>query len=288
MILVLIIGFLSYFLIRYDNATYQVLYKYQLKKIKENREVRTLFIGDSSLGNAIDSEEFAGLSSTPTISCALTAMHGYAGSYNILKTAVQHHPEIKNVVLMNSLRMQMMPVSFSGYVRTMNSFNDILELPDLEKINAISEFWLYVFSIEVDQFGDQKDLIQNDYIKQGKKRQSVQISKGFGTDQITQNKNKFLKKIVHFCRKKDLNLIYVHGPIYDELANRSQDYIETINREISGTGVQLVPDIVSFGDSDMGDYIDHIEPGSKRAYTFNYYDLLKDRLVIIPQNTILE
>ena len=126
-----------YFVSTEPKLPFEFLYQYQRKKIQSKGKYHTIFIGDSSLGNAIDSDFYSNATSNKSINLALTGAYGYAGSYNILKKSIQYHPEIKNVVLMQSLDTLCRSTSYKGYLYTMDSINDYYELSFNEKVKLI-------------------------------------------------------------------------------------------------------------------------------------------------------
>jgi hypothetical protein len=229
-------------------------------------------IGDSSLGNAIDSQEFSRLSSKSTVNCALTGLYGYEGPYNLLKTARKYHPEIKNVIMMNTLDMQTRDVTYAGYARTAYSLGDFLELTSGEKIMFIDEFYHYLKSISLKQ-SVEENLIRYDYVRQSESLGLLSDIKALEVDKLNQNKNRFLFRIVN-----NLNLIYVNGPIYEEEAQISRDYIEAANNQILKTGINLIPEIIEIKGDDLGDSLDHVRPEMKKEYTLKYYELIKSYL----------
>jgi hypothetical protein len=209
---------------------------------------------------------------------ALTGLYGYGGSYNILKTAYRNHPEIKNVIVMQTLDIQTRPVSYAGYVRTAGSMNDFMELSIVEKIGFIKDFFRYVQSIKLDNSVNKEILFQNDYVRQGDKKDFDVIMEGFSPYNIRSENNKFLSKIASYCRKNDLNLVYINGPISEKRAFYSQSYIEAIDKVIPETGIRLIPDIIRAENSELGDSEDHIRPDLKKEYTAKYYEIIKKYL----------
>jgi hypothetical protein len=269
----------SLLLVKSNTAVYQYLYDYQMNKIKKKSTYLNLLIGDSSLGNAIDSDEFSRLSSQPTINSAMTGLYGYAGSYNILKTAHKHHPEFKNVIIMQTLDMQTKKESMAGYVRTVNSISDFTELEIEDKIHFLKDYISYIKSIPV-QFPKKKDsLIYNDYIKQNRIYEPDKIQKPFDKKNINPEKNKFLLKIIDYCSKNNLNLIYAHGPIYQEKLEVSQEYITTVNKILAHTGITLINSPIGIKKKHLGDNIDHVNSRYKKEYTFMHYELIKGCLI---------
>jgi hypothetical protein len=269
----------SILLVKFNTAVYQYLYDYQLNKTKKNTIYSNLLIGDSSLGNAIDSDEFSRLSSQPTINSALTGFYGYAGSYNILKTTHKLHPELKNVVIMQTLEMQTRKVSMAGYVRTVNSISDFTELELNDKVHFLKNYISYIKSIPVQFPRNKESLIYNDYIKQNRIHEPDKIQKPFDKNNINPKKNKFLMKIIDYCSKNNINFIYAHGPIYQEKLEISRSYVIAVNKNLAHTGITLIRTPIGIQRNHLGDNIDHINPLYKKEYTSMYYELIKGNLI---------
>lgn len=269
----------SVILIRFNKAEYQILYLYQLQKLKNQDQINTLFIGDSSLGNAIDGEEFTKLSGKPALNIALTGLYGYAGSYNMLKIALREHPEIKNVVLMQTIDMQTRQVSFAGYVRTSQRLSDFIELTPSEKFLFLKEMLLYVKSVQLsDLVYDGESIVENDYVIQSNKRAEISPLLAITPESLNTQKEDFLARIVKYSHNKGVNLIYVHGPVFEDLRNNSINYIEEANNQIASTNILLLPDIVTMNKDELGDSYDHIKPELKKKFTARYYELLQKNL----------
>lgn len=276
--LLILFVLISSVLVYTDNSVTRQLYKYQLTKIENNKNNYTnLFIGDSSLGNAIDSDEFSTLSSQPTINCALNGLFGYAGSYNILKTMHKNHPELENVVIMQTLDMQTRNVSMPGYVRSINSMGDFTELELEYKFKFIEEYTAYLRSTLSFNKG-KKDIISNDYIIQSETLYDTSRLKPLSVNDINSNKIKFLEKIIDYCRIHNLNLIYIHGPMHEEKIQMSKAYIDFVNLAISNSGITLIKDVVAIKKDHIGDNEDHVMPKYKKQYTSKFYQALKNNL----------
>jgi hypothetical protein len=209
----------------------------------------------------------------------MTGLYGYAGSYNILKTTHKHHPELKNVILMQTLQMQTKKIAMDGYVRTVNSVSDYTELEFEDKIQFLKAYMSYIKSIPVRFNKTNRNLISNDYIKQNKVYVPDQFQKPFDIKNINPQKNKFLIKMIDYCSKNNLNLIYVHGPIYQEHLEQSKTYIETVNKNLDSTGITLIHTPVGIKKNHLGDNIDHVNPNYKKEYTSMYYELIKHHLI---------
>ena len=87
----------------YSNGN-DVLRQYQFAKLETFQgDINTIIVGDSSAGNAIDAELFSELSQGKTINTSLTLSFGLVGSLNMSKQALAKHPEIKNIIIIQTL-----------------------------------------------------------------------------------------------------------------------------------------------------------------------------------------
>ena len=80
-----------------------LIYKYQSEKINSEKinEVDTLYLGDSSLGNSINSSYINNTTDFNSLNLSLTKTYGFSGIYNLL---IKYHKlksnNIKNIVVM--------------------------------------------------------------------------------------------------------------------------------------------------------------------------------------------
>ncbi|MBN1794138.1 MAG: hypothetical protein JW844_04155 [Candidatus Omnitrophica bacterium] len=280
-LLVLITVFAARMLFFDSVFTNQKLYAYQLEKLGTVNGVETVLVGDSSLGNAIDAELFSRLTSTKTVNLALTGIHGYAGSFNMIKKALRAYP-VKNVVIVQSIDMIMRPVAYDGYLYTIDSPADIEDLDRYEKGRLLAAFYNAVLSPvnlkaiyrHYRKTAPGGDIIENDFVKQAGK---IDIHRSVKPIEYVANKDKlrFLAKIVALCRKNNINLLYVHGPIWEPISVSSEDYREKIDDAIASTGIKLLTDRIVITDEDVGDSEDHVIPSAKAKYTALYAGLIK-------------
>ena len=118
------------------------LWEYQMSRLDSNPDIDTLFLGDSSLRYAIDSDYFNSLSGLNSINLGLTLNHGFAGSYNVLKRAINKN-QIKNVIIVNTIEILKTEISYKGYFHSINSIDDLVSLSQNEK----SKILAVIFSI---------------------------------------------------------------------------------------------------------------------------------------------
>lgn len=266
---------LSCILLKNNTHIYAQLYNYQIDKLESENSYVNLFIGDSSLGNSIDSELFSELSSQKTINCALSGIFGYAGSYNMLKKAHKKNPTLKNVILMQAINMQRRKLAMDGYVRSA-SFIDFIE--EEKKVSFIKNYYEYIRSIPLDIWNKKDSLIINDYMRQSKSYSHANLPVSYSRDSINFDKTKYLLKIKNYCQKNDINLIYVHGPLYENIVYSSNDYITEVNQILISKEIKLIETIIPIKKKQLGDTENHVHPDFKETFTRIYYNILKNEL----------
>ncbi|MCB8942190.1 MAG: hypothetical protein H6658_00295 [Ardenticatenaceae bacterium] len=268
-----VIGVLSFKALFLDEAyTYQVLYHYQLQKLATERTFETIVVGDSSGGNAIDAEYFSELTGTETVNLALNGLYGYAGSYNMIRKALEASPNLKNVIVVQSADMMQRPISYQGYLYSSASFQDVWE----EGLNEplITAFFDSILSsigtnaIITDIKGHARPIV-NDYVVQEGSIESPEIFE-WNAGKVKEDKLLFLIKIRQLCEERDLNLIYVHGPLWEPIALASEEYFDEVERLIKAQNIVMIDEVIPIKTEDLGNTIDHVVPDVKPIYTERY------------------
>jgi hypothetical protein len=273
---------------------YQELYAYQLEKVKRlpHDVPITLFLGDSSLGNAIDADLFGRLSGTPSFSLALTGLYGYAGPYNMLKKAAEHR-RVRNVVVMNTLDMAEREVAYDGYLYSIGSMDDVRELTWGQRAHVGAALASALFTqsnmtrvsrIALERYvlgkPPRPGSIVADYIRQAHPTTVPErVPSPVSVERINPEKRVFLERIVAYCRARGVNLVYVHGPLLARDAWNVEPYVRAANRMLAETGITVVPHLVRIPPDKLGDRDDHVRPEFKPEFTREYYRLLRDYLV---------
>ena len=91
----------------------------QLDKIKDNKNVEIAFVGDSSLGNAIDARLVGELTGKKTINAALTGSFAIQGSLNMARRIYQdNRNSLRTIVIMQSLWSATLATDWEAYYKT--------------------------------------------------------------------------------------------------------------------------------------------------------------------------
>lgn len=275
----------SYFLKWQTSLTQNgALVTFQQDKIDRRKFVDTIFVGDSSLGNAIDSAEFDSLTGSKSLNLALSGNFGYAGSYNMIRRAVIRHPELRNVVIMQTLDVITRHIPYHSYV---------LSSPDLRIFDLGSDLRWPVAAAFVSELldwhtflyipnllrGEKALVFDNDYVRQDPDHHP-QVNNLAPMPPVNPLDTRFLREIAGLCRGRRLNCFYAHGPLLEGIINNSKEQLEETNIDIRENGLRLALDRPMPIPSDrIGDSEDHVAPPFKSEATHYYAQRLKIWLV---------
>lgn len=272
----------------HDNFSHSLsvkLYHHQLDKLARQEPASILFVGDSSLGNAIDAELFASLAGGPVLSLPLAGSFGYAGSYNMIRRTLEHAGP-KVVVVMQTASMMGRPFSEVGYLRTApdgdwpwfkvplsETARAYLTMDNLEQTVSGLERLIADDPYEVDY--------DRDYIRQGPALDEAEYAKVVDENSaltpasIDPRKPQYLHRIVALCRERSLTCLYAHGPLLQTLCQPMAPYLDAANAAIEATGITLLHDTPPcLPREQMGDSEDHAAPAMKDEVTRFYYRLI--------------
>lgn len=262
------------------------LFNFQLEKIRQaqGRDVDTVFVGDSSLGNAIDVRVWESLSGKKAINLALTGSYGYGGPYNMARRALAVHP--KRIVIMQTIDIPTRSEPDYGFINTYPGW-----FPVGEGLPLSSWFGGYL-KREVVASGLKHLLAHNsapsaaegnefpaDYVPQKELLKPARIAEEGSQRlraELTDNSAlRYLEKLALLCREFGVECVYVHGPLVDLSCRTNADYILRLNEAIRRTGLRLAGERpLCLPEEQVGDSIDHVAQAGKSAATRYYFSLL--------------
>jgi hypothetical protein len=270
-----------------------ILRQYQLSKIESDafENISTIIIGDSSGGNAIDANYFTELSNSQTTNLCLTGSWGIIGSLGILKKSLEHNHKIKNVIIIQTLDIWGRSYPKEAVLELFN-LKDALQELNLKTlveyyINPKEILWHLkhlnkkMFSLDLSSEIDYK----NDYVIQKKKKYSnntQQLSAiSFDNIKLHNDKLKELELLQNFCNTHSLNCVFTHGPIHASIANNSGQYLSYLNQELNKHfKIKHSDKVLKYPNSYIGDSPDHIDIRYKKEVTSDYFDVLKQYLIL--------
>lgn len=256
------------------------LYAYQIEKIRNFKRLDVLIVGDSSLGNAIDTAYWSKSLRANTASLALTGVYGYAGSLNMIRRTLRTtRPRL--IVMVHTAHMLTREPSDKGLVLTAEGFSDVLETGLLTTVSSLASTDLLSHFLKSVLFGPLEvppGLSEHDYWPQGKSLRTKSESMPEGTYEpasINPEKLKYLRRISDLCRKEGIPCIYAHGPLVESICNQSSEYIDEANLLISSTGMTVLEGTpVCIPWKEIGDSIDHVSPAYRVKFSRTYLELL--------------
>lgn len=263
------------------------LYAYQRKKLATVPSGALVFVGDSSLGNAIDAGVVSDLTDTQAVNLALTGSYGYAGSYNFAKQVIRQNKP-RAIIVMQTIDLPTRGFSEMGYLKT----TDRLEFSELSPL-AIVKLYLDMATARIvverlfNGIVEQEpaiDYIVDDYMRQHPPisdavRQRWFLANPLTPDMIKRDGLRFLHKLGALCSEQGVLCFYAHGPIYDLYCRTAAEYIQAVTSEVRRSGLIVIESTpFCVPPEDLGDDMDHIRPELKQAYTRRFVEFLEPLL----------
>jgi hypothetical protein len=255
------------------------IYGYQRDKIGTAQTIDIAFVGDSSLGNAIDAELFGSLAGHDTVNLALTGSYGSGGAYNMTYKVLQtSHAESDRGDAVDRRDAQERGVSRVLLLqRTVPAADDVTDphpgtvLQPQDGRRVIEQLWKHGFA-------KPPELFKDDYIAQT----SVYSPPAeLGMDpllpnMIAQSQLDYVGQIAELCRRSGTECVWAYGPIYDAYCTQAADYVAKVEAGLVATGLPIVAGTpLCIPEAELGDTVDHVRPDLKDTYTRRYFELLQ-------------
>jgi hypothetical protein len=268
-----------------DVAT-RYIYDHQVAKIEEAADMAIIFVGDSSLGSAINEPLFSDLSGSPSATLPLSGTYGLGASFNMIRRANAQH-DVHTAVVFQSLNTMTRPDVMAGYFFTTAD----LKLTELSPIDIAKLYLNYRTASETLQeirkhgFRREAPRMEGGYIAQRSRGSHARSpdeelqKKPLLPGMVSPAEVEFIVRIVDYCEREEIRCVYAHGPIYDGYCRTSAPYIESLNQAIMSAGLEVVegtPPCVPL--DEVGDEVDHVLPSLRDTYTRWYYARLRPYL----------
>jgi hypothetical protein len=261
------------------------IYRYQRAKIDGTAPIDIAFVGDSSLGNAIDAALFADLAGRPTANLALNGSYGSGGSYNMVrKLLAAKRPRL--IVVMQSIDTMRRDEAFPGFYFSAEPSEVLTSSPIriLELYFSWKTAKRVVEQIRKGGLAARGEIYDGDYISQAAHpigrapAAEVEVNPLLPT-MVADAQLRYLAQIAGLCRGAGVECVYAHGPIYVGYCAQSQPYLNALDAAIDATGLERIADTpLCIAESDVGNSIDHVRSDLKQDYTRRYYALLRDTI----------
>ncbi len=255
------------------------IYGYQRAKLGTARPIDIAFVGDSSLGNAIDATLFTSLSGRATVNLALTGSYGSGGAYNMAYKVLQHGtPSL--IVIMQSIDVMRRKEAFPGFYFSAEPSQLLTTSPIriLELYFSLKTARRVVEQVWKNGLARPSNLFVNDYIPQTSAF-SPAAELGMNPllpNMVAQAQLDYVGRIAELCRHHGATCVYAYGPIYDGYCSQAADYVAKVESGIAATGLPIVAGTpLCVPEVELGDTVDHVRPDLKEIYTQRYFDVLR-------------
>ena len=235
------------------------LLEYQLNKIDKNEIIKSVFIGDSSCGNSIDVSYF----DTPTQNLSLTGDYNISNTYRMLKRVHISHPELENVIIMQSF--DVFPRNDSDMLNI-----DLNSLNYVERVHSKLQGLKYMFTVR--PFVSFEIDYDNDFLKQNDKRILKSEKLVLQKDISIENKKSILD-IKSYCTDNNLKYTFLFGPSIEVVKNEQFNSIISFFKK---NKINFINDYFELNEINIGDGFDHVSSDFKKNSTKFYKDLIND------------
>lgn len=259
------------------------IYEYQRNKLATDQRFDVVFVGDSSLGNAIDAARFAELSGRSTVNLALNGSYGSGGAYNMVRKVFDRAPP-QWVIVMLSIDTMRRADAFPGFYFSAEPRQLLTTSPVrmLELYFSLKTARRVMEHVYANGFVSRPTRFDGDYIAQGDRlRQPAREAAEHPLlpNMVAQSQLDYIARIARECKIRGVRCVYAHGPIFDGYCRQAHDYIETLNAGIRAAGLDVVGGTPAcFPEQDVGNSIDHVRADLRSAFTQRYFELLGERL----------
>lgn len=276
--------------------------KYQEQKIAAMQpgEIDTVFLGDSSLGNAINAKLFDRLSGAKSLNLALTGSHGHPGALIFLRKITAKQPSLRNVVLFFSVdgmamgmdldaRFYMSPSPFEPHFSLARQAA-LLRTYALRLTDGVAAF-SYIKKVMDGhaQVEIPHSVYEDDYtISRGKIAADYDNIHSYKMPKDSLPKSvQYLREIGVICKEFKLRCVYVQGPILGKFITgdaAEEHYFYAVGEQIQRAGIVSVNSHpYPMSQKEVGDSIFHLSQEYRDAYTTRYEKLLATLLDIPPR-----
>ena len=233
---------------------HQILYQYQIDRIDSNVEV--IFVGDSSVGNAINEEVFERETGLNTQNLALTGSYGFGAALNMIRTAIEIKGAKPDVIYIGASPKQFeRPPLHNAYDLTN---------PDAGWFQKLTGYFnLETVKNTLKNFGKKVELeIVNHYMPQDKKI-SEEVFDQARVAFVKPEKMYYIEQIFDYCKTRNLNCAYFHAPTAASICEHSDQEIEKIDALLPYSAYP--PLCIPY--SEIGDQHSHVTQDYKDLYT---------------------
>ena len=270
----------------YLSTTQNLLYQQGQKRIKDitsNKDAEIIFLGDSSLANAINNEIFEQLSNKKVLNLWLTGGgHNLASTYNLLRHIVKENKKIKNIIIMHTPSVYGYDFLLGGYFSTLGDLDS--EITRKNGLLSYKDFLaFYVLNLPgIKEYFTMKEVEEKQQytepwtFKNGKLPRPVnQLQREYL--KIGASKKTELRMIDDLVKDKNISVVYIQGPLHHDVSTKYQDILKEQQNLIRKTfkNITFIESYTYPKNEHMGNTIDHVDKSYKDTATKFYFEHLK-------------
>lgn len=273
-----------------DAHGYGRIINHQTAKLEGYSSGGTLFIGDSSLGNAISATVWEEAGGGPARNLALVGYFGYSGGLEMARRALAAgRPD--RIVFTYNMMLPQQPERFErlGSLLTAGSPVSGGALSPASARAAGEAFlnWKILrrnlrgivnhYRGRADRTGPP---LADDFIRQdGPADVAGRRAHAAGSDYrplaLSPASLEVLQQMGALCQAAAVDCLFLHGPVFEAYCENAAGYFDYLNARIKAAGLTLAaPRPICFPAEDMGDTENHVRPDLKAGYTRRYLELL--------------
>ncbi len=261
-----------------QKLAHQVLVDYQKWKLA-GPVGDVVFVGDSSLGTAINANLWQSLTGKTATNFALTGAYGYAGTLEMLEAILEDHAPT-DVVIFQTADMMMrapketVPSMSSKRASFLHRVSELwLDSMNLDELKASID---YVKKIAGGKTPDtDNSVIENDYVLQTN-RKAIMPEPGKFDPLLVNDANLLnLNRIATVCRERSLTCIYMHGPLASPFCEQ-RTYFDSVNSMIRSSGLALAAEhSLCLSPEQLGNTYDHTATTKKDEMTQRVAEIVR-------------
>lgn len=283
----LIAGYIStrFLMLRHYHENYVINYnesilRYQRHKLNTSEtDYRTVILGDSSAGNAIDAALFSTLTGKKTINLALTGDFGIYSAVVMLQNALQHYPQLQTAVIVFSPAVWGHRFLDDAYflMRREGLDDPVITLESYIAwyLNTNRFQWVNEFNHDPVKQAFTRIDPRNDYLTQYQPTVGLVFP-----DYTTPLPNilngihfTWLNQLAALChRTRPITCIFMNGPIFEAKLKASgsihRDTLQQVQQHLPP--IRYVNEFQTFDQAALGDTLNHVRQEFKATYTRFY------------------
>lgn len=241
-----------------------------------------VFVGDSSLGTAVQADLWQSLTGRSATSLALTGSYGLEGSLATMRAAIA--AGARTIVIMQTANMMTrlpqpdVPNFMPGDRGTFERIGEFWRRTmNLDQVNAA---YRYLKEDRADSGRvDAAALIEKDYIRQEDRKATPPRDDEFDLSHIITRNGATLEAMADLCRDAGASCVFAYGPLMEPWCREKRDYFAAVNDLVRRSGLTLATEAPPcIPDDELGNTYDHTRVSRKAEMTERIARLLQPHL----------